>query len=207
MCLNHAVSSGAAPQCWGMGTEGGLELGKPWWGEQGRELPPDLRWGCWCCCCDLVKHEGLTWQVAECWSCWESRVLTPAWLYNQLSTKHPALVYGAGLVFLLYSHAQPSCSLHAWMGVHDCNMHALLGLVGKDKTSCRFDVSGLTSDSLAADAAPALFLVLSKENQKTNPVWFVSVIAADLDWILSKPSCYYTVQSPQRYLKKRDETL
>lgn len=140
--------------------------------------------------------------AAERAGCW----LQPGFI---TSSAPNTLLWCMGQVwfFLLYSHAQPSCSLHAWMCVHDCNMHALLGLVGKDKTSCRFDMLGLTSDSLAADAAPALFLVLSKENQKTNPVWFVSVIAADLDWILSKSSCYYTVQSPQRYLKKRDETL
>lgn len=186
-----------------MGAEAGKELGKPWWGKQVQELPPDLCWGCWCCCCDLVKHEGLIWQAVECWNCWESRALIPAWLYNQLSTQHPALVYGAGLVFLLYSHAQQSCCLYAWMSLHDCNMHALLSFVGKDEPSCRFDLLGLTSDSLAADAAPVQFLVLSKENKKHQPclICFCTSSWSGLDFIQVFMLLYSSI--PTKLFKKK----
>lgn len=66
MLCHQALLTGA--DVWGL--KQGWRLGKPRWGEQGRELPPDLRWDCWCCCCDLLKLEGLIWLVAEyIWSC------------------------------------------------------------------------------------------------------------------------------------------
>lgn len=45
-------------------------------------------------------------------------------------------------------------------------------LVVKDEPNHRFGMPGLTSDTLVADAAPALFLVLRKGKKKKNPTVF-----------------------------------
>lgn len=151
-------------------------LGKLWWGEPKWGHPPHLHWGCHCCC-DLLKHQGLIRQVAKCIrSCWASRVLPPAWLYNHLSIKQPHFgVWGRlwgdffgicpCMCIMLFDSSLP-VQMCAWLQHAHPSWPICLGV--KDEPNHRFGVLGLTSNLLAAVEAPALFLVLRRE-KKTQP--------------------------------------
>lgn len=211
------VSWGSPPRCCGRrAAEAGLEPGKAARGGHEWELPLDLLWGCQCCCCDLLQHEGLIRQVVKyCWSCWAGRVLAPAWLYNHLSIKQPHFgVWGRFGVFLacrprMAVRHSPRMCVCVYMAARGMSILTTMPGGKKDEPSRRFGTPGLTSNSLAANTAPALLLVSSTGGKKPCFICSCNSSWSGLDFVF-KSLCDYTAQSPEyvhKAIKKKKKKM